>query len=161
PWLGDLPYVGALFRYRTQVKSKRELLVILTPHVVCSKADGDRVLAEESKRIDWILGDVIKYHGTSGLEPAFPAPNATPRRPPRPPAPCCPGSPRGWVCGVFGGPQALRSAPPRPSRGGWTQMGAGCSRRRRLRRRRPCCRPQRRLCPPGLRERQAPPPSGY
>src|SRR5262249_33213404 len=36
PWLGDLPYIGALFRYRTQDKTKTELLVILTPHVVRS-----------------------------------------------------------------------------------------------------------------------------
>ena len=31
PWLGDLPYVGTAFRYRTQVRMKREILVILTP----------------------------------------------------------------------------------------------------------------------------------
>jgi len=29
PLVGDLPLVGSLFRYRTQIKSKRELLVIL------------------------------------------------------------------------------------------------------------------------------------
>ena len=30
PFVGDLPYVGALFRYRTQTQSKSELIVILT-----------------------------------------------------------------------------------------------------------------------------------
>src|SRR5262249_52316755 len=34
PWFGDLPVVGTLFRFRTQVKAKQELLVILTPHIV-------------------------------------------------------------------------------------------------------------------------------
>src|SRR5205814_7351872 len=60
PWFGDLPGVGALFRYRTQTKNKVELLVIMTPHIVLSRADADRVTAEESKRMDWILSDVTR-----------------------------------------------------------------------------------------------------
>ena len=55
PWLGDLPYIGAAFRYRTQTKAKTELLVIMTPHIVRTRADADRILAEESKRMDWLL----------------------------------------------------------------------------------------------------------
>jgi type II secretion system protein D len=78
PWVGDLPYVGALFRYRTQTKSKTELLVILTPHIVRCPMDADRILAEESRRISWILGDVMKVHGTTGLEPILPPHPAAP-----------------------------------------------------------------------------------
>jgi type II secretory pathway component GspD/PulD (secretin) len=78
PWLGDLPYVGALFRYRTQDKTKTELLVILTPHVVRTPLDADRVLAEESRRMDWVLGDVIKTQGASGMAPIMPPPPAPP-----------------------------------------------------------------------------------
>jgi type II secretory pathway component GspD/PulD (secretin) len=78
PFLGDLPCVGALFRYRTQVKSKRELIVILTPHIVRSRAEADRILAEESRRMDWVLGDVIKSHGAHGMAPLFPAPQGAP-----------------------------------------------------------------------------------
>jgi type II secretory pathway component GspD/PulD (secretin) len=74
PWFGDLPGVGALFRYRTQSKSKRELLVIMTPHIVRSKYDADVILSQEAKRMDWVLGDVVKVHGTTGLEPILPAP---------------------------------------------------------------------------------------
>lgn len=70
PWLGDVPGLGALFRYRTQNKSKTELLFILTPHVVYNKADAERILAEESRRMDWILGDVLKVHGTTFLDGA-------------------------------------------------------------------------------------------
>jgi type II secretory pathway component GspD/PulD (secretin) len=69
PWLGDLPYIGAAFRYRTQAKSKTELLVILTPHVVRTRADADRVLAEESRRMDYILEDVVRTQGLSGMGP--------------------------------------------------------------------------------------------
>ena len=74
PWLGDLPYVGALFRYRTQLKTKSELMIILTPHIVRSRVDADRILAEEAKRMDWIIGDVVKTQGSSGLAPILPAP---------------------------------------------------------------------------------------
>ncbi|MCI0680644.1 MAG: hypothetical protein L0Y71_00955 [Gemmataceae bacterium] len=70
PWLGDIPGLGALFRYRTQNKSKTELLIILTPHVVYSRADAERILAEESRRMDWILGDVMKVHGPTFLDGA-------------------------------------------------------------------------------------------
>jgi len=74
PWLGDLPYVGSCFRYRTQSKAKRELIIILTPHVVRSKADADRIMYEEARRMDWIVGDVLKTHGTSGMGPIMPIP---------------------------------------------------------------------------------------
>jgi hypothetical protein len=74
PWLGDLPGVGVLFRYRTQAKNKQELLIIMTPHIVRSRADADRILAEESRRMDWVLGDVMRTQGPSGLNPLFPPP---------------------------------------------------------------------------------------
>src|SRR5262249_25966849 len=100
---GDLPGVGALFRFRSQTKMKRELLVILTPHIIRSRADADHILAEESKRMDWTLGDVLKFQGASGMEPVIqsrpgaagggdcpsgPAPAPTPTFPgvPEPPA---------------------------------------------------------------------------
>ncbi len=71
PWLGDLPYIGTAFRYRTQTKAKTELLVIMTPHIVRSRADADRILAEESKRMDWLLDDVARTQGLSGLAPVL------------------------------------------------------------------------------------------
>jgi type II secretion system protein D len=74
PWFGDLPCVGALFRYRTQTKNKTEVFIILTPHIVHSRLEADQVLAAESRRMDWILGDVVKVHGTTGLEPVVPPP---------------------------------------------------------------------------------------
>src|SRR5439155_7262953 len=72
PFFGDLPLVGSLFRFRTQLKTKQELLVILTPHVVRCRADAERMLAMESRRMDWAIGDVIKTHGTTGWEPMMP-----------------------------------------------------------------------------------------
>jgi hypothetical protein len=76
PWFGDLPVVGAAFRYRTSTKRKQELLVILTPHVVRNRMDAERILAEEGRRMDWLLSDVVKTQGTSGMHPLFPTPPA-------------------------------------------------------------------------------------
>jgi Bacterial type II and III secretion system protein len=72
PVLGDLPFFGALFRYRTQMRAKTELLVIMTPHIVYNKMDIERVLGEESRRMDWILSDVLRTHGTYGMDPVIP-----------------------------------------------------------------------------------------
>lgn len=63
PWLGDIPYVGALFRYRSQTKTKTELLIILTPHIIRSPQDAERIFMEESRKIAWSLNDVQAIHG--------------------------------------------------------------------------------------------------
>lgn len=78
PWLGDLPIVGAAFRFRTQSKEKKELLVILTPHVVRNAADRERILAMEAKRMDWIVNDVTKLHGGPAGIPAIAPPPPPP-----------------------------------------------------------------------------------
>jgi hypothetical protein len=71
PCLGDLPLIGAAFRFRTQAREKTEVLIILTPHVVRCGADADLILAEESRRMDWVLADVARVHGSTGLDPIF------------------------------------------------------------------------------------------
>ena len=74
PYLGDLPFVGVAFRYRTQIKAKQELMVVLTPHIIRNRKDADRIMATEARRMDWIVGDVVRAHGTSGFEPLLPPP---------------------------------------------------------------------------------------
>ena len=69
PWLGDLPYCGALFRFRQQTQEKRELIVILTPHVIRNSADAEKRLMEEARRMSWVLRDVDKLYGTGGQPP--------------------------------------------------------------------------------------------
>jgi type II secretion system protein D len=68
PLLGDLPLVGAAFRFRTETKTKTELLLILTPHIIRAPCDADRILAEEEQRINWHLPDVLRTHGTTGVD---------------------------------------------------------------------------------------------
>ncbi len=40
PWIGDVPVLGRLFRSRSTQKSKTELLVLVTPHIVKPYAPG-------------------------------------------------------------------------------------------------------------------------
>jgi type II secretory pathway component GspD/PulD (secretin) len=62
PWFGDLPYVGAAFRFRTHNTEKREILILLTPRVVRNQFEARRVLIEESQKMDWFLHDVEQIH---------------------------------------------------------------------------------------------------
>jgi hypothetical protein len=72
PFLEDIPYVGSLFRYRTQAVQRREILIIMTPHIIRNEADQARVLAEEARRMEWCLPDIARVHG-HGLEVIGPA----------------------------------------------------------------------------------------
>jgi len=37
PWLGDIPYVGYLFKTRTVQTAKTEMLIFLTPKIVTDR----------------------------------------------------------------------------------------------------------------------------
>jgi hypothetical protein len=67
PLLADIPLVGALFRFDSSRQIRTELLVVLTPHVVRSRAESDRIKQVESSRINWCLSDVVDLHGPAGL----------------------------------------------------------------------------------------------
>jgi type IV pilus assembly protein PilQ len=41
PWLGDIPFLGWLFKYKTDTGSRRELLVFITPRVISDKMRFD------------------------------------------------------------------------------------------------------------------------
>jgi hypothetical protein len=72
PFFKDIPYLGALFRYRTHSISRREVLVIMTPHIIRSEADQARVLAEEAGKMVWCVPDIERIHG-HGMEVIGPA----------------------------------------------------------------------------------------
>lgn len=62
PLLGDIPYLGAAFRYRTQNQERRELVFIVTPHLITSESDIARITAEEARKMSWSLRDVAEVH---------------------------------------------------------------------------------------------------
>jgi hypothetical protein len=72
PYLKDIPYVGALFRYRTHSIQRREVLIIMTPHIVRTEMERARILAEESQRLNWCLPDIGRLHG-HGMDVIGPA----------------------------------------------------------------------------------------
>ncbi len=67
PLLGDIPLVGALFRYNYNASRRTEMLIILTPHIVRSPEEAERVRRAEEARMHWCLGDVSEIHGTANL----------------------------------------------------------------------------------------------
>jgi hypothetical protein len=54
PFFGSLPGVGFLFRHKTETTVKKEIIVLITPHIVCEPdacCEGDRAAAEFHRRL--------------------------------------------------------------------------------------------------------------
>ena len=60
PILGDIPVIGNLFKYKKINKTKVNLLLILTPHVVDSKEDFERILRKKMEEREEFAR---KYYG--------------------------------------------------------------------------------------------------
>jgi type II secretory pathway component GspD/PulD (secretin) len=74
PWLGDLPYIGAAFRYRTQQQERREILVVMTPRVIRNCLDSERHLIDEARKMSWKLKDIDNI--CTGCQKAVAGPDA-------------------------------------------------------------------------------------
>ncbi|WP_442485290.1 secretin N-terminal domain-containing protein [Aeoliella sp. SH292] len=68
PILSQIPLIGDLFRYDGVSEERTELLIILTPRVIRSELDAEMIKQVESARMSWVLCDVIRMHGPSGLK---------------------------------------------------------------------------------------------
>ncbi|MCH2372330.1 MAG: hypothetical protein MK324_17670 [Pirellulales bacterium] len=68
PVLGDLPGIGNLFRYDTETEKRKELLIIMTPHIVRGEEDVDRIKALETERMSWLLSDLTEIQGDTGMK---------------------------------------------------------------------------------------------
>ncbi len=67
PILADIPLLGSLFRYDSVTTRRRELLIIMTPHIVRNRFDNEMLKQVESARMNWCLSDVVNLHGPAGL----------------------------------------------------------------------------------------------
>jgi len=67
PWLHNIPVLGNLFRYDNDTDMRAELLIILTPRVVQSQEEAERIKQVEAGRMSWCLSDVHAIHGPTGL----------------------------------------------------------------------------------------------
>lgn len=63
PWLGDIPVLKNFFRYEFNQTLRTELLIILTPHIVRTEADMQRLKQAEFARMSWCEADVFDMHG--------------------------------------------------------------------------------------------------
>lgn len=63
PFLGNIPIVKYLFSYDLNQTSRTELLIILTPHVVRSQGDMERLKQAEFARMSWCEADIFEIHG--------------------------------------------------------------------------------------------------
>jgi type II secretory pathway component GspD/PulD (secretin) len=81
PILGDIPVINWLFHYRNSDDERSELLIVLTPHVVRTPEEIDRVKKIETARMHWCLKDVECMHGNIGVRDKTPAiyPDFNPR----------------------------------------------------------------------------------
>jgi general secretion pathway protein D len=61
PWLSDVPVLGHLFRYDSSVNRRKELLIILTPHVVRGQSDAEHLKQVEMARMSWISCDMFNW----------------------------------------------------------------------------------------------------
>jgi len=81
PVLGDIPFLGALFRYKTRSLTKTNLMIFLRPTLVRNSLRAETYTAE---RYDYILGEQEKAKPTH--DPMLPDVES-PMLPPRTPAP--------------------------------------------------------------------------
>ncbi|MGD9945995.1 MAG: type II secretion system secretin GspD [Burkholderiaceae bacterium] len=87
PGLGDVPFIGQLFRYDSRKRTKTNLLVFLRPVVVRDGADAHGVTADRYDYIRSMRGDstlrdhwLLPNFKPSELKSMPPAPAAMPRR---------------------------------------------------------------------------------
>ena len=69
PYLSRIPLLGDVFRYDREEKQRTELLIILTPHVIRTPADAQRLKQIETARMSWCAADVYQIHGDIGVAP--------------------------------------------------------------------------------------------
>jgi MSHA type pilus biogenesis protein MshL len=75
PLLGDIPYLGALFRRNEQIKKKTELVILISPRIV-RPGEGAEIAAQERERLrnlqrGHLLGGRPQLYGTEGERETF------------------------------------------------------------------------------------------
>ena len=60
PFLSSVPFIGSLFKYTVKTKTKKELIIIINPHVVTNQLEADRLTTQfmtKLKNIKELLKD--------------------------------------------------------------------------------------------------------
>jgi general secretion pathway protein D len=64
PYLSEVPLLGNLFRFDSNANNRKELLIILTPHVVRGESEAEYIKQVEMARMSWISCDVFNWMNT-------------------------------------------------------------------------------------------------
>ena len=67
PLLSQIPILGNLFRYDSTTVVRKELLIIMTPHIVQNENDMQAIKQTETARMSWCMADVQRIHGSLGV----------------------------------------------------------------------------------------------
>jgi general secretion pathway protein D len=62
PCIGDIPLLGWLFKYRSEIREKRNLYIFITPHIVENPVEAKAIYEEKQGEMDRIRGGVIKTY---------------------------------------------------------------------------------------------------
>ena len=71
PIISDLPVIGPLFKFESDVASRSELLIIMTPTLVTNDSDLTAVNNESFSRMHWCEADVREVFGNTGYSPGI------------------------------------------------------------------------------------------
>lgn len=66
PLLGDIPLLGNLFKYKKDRIQKTNLLIFITPHVLATQEDLQRITEEQRKEMQPALENLTEKAGQSG-----------------------------------------------------------------------------------------------
>ena len=78
PWLGDIPLVGAAFRYDSHAHRRTELLIFLTPRVIRNDQDAEQIKQIEAQRIHFFEDEAELMHGPLFAIPGESGPEGPP-----------------------------------------------------------------------------------
>jgi general secretion pathway protein D len=74
PFLGNIPYLGVLFRSSRAISDRKELLIILTPQLLLTADDGKRLTEDQLRRTtikDEIRRDKLQQEILEPILPMF------------------------------------------------------------------------------------------
>ncbi len=74
PWLGDIPWIGNLFRTTSKTGAKTELLIFLTPRIIRTPADFAAITGQQTGRASAITNSVTEKEWNQFLD-KFPSEN--------------------------------------------------------------------------------------
>ncbi|MCX5851776.1 MAG: type II secretion system secretin GspD [Deltaproteobacteria bacterium] len=62
PLLGDIPILGWLFKYKTDIRGRRNLFIFITPHIVESPVEAKAIFEEKREHMDSLEEGVIRRY---------------------------------------------------------------------------------------------------